>query len=55
MSRHGAGSPPDRIRLARDASSGVEAIHARFSGHAYDLHRHDEWLVGVTDRGLQDF
>ncbi len=55
MSRHGAGSPPDRIRLARDAPSGVEAIHARFSGHAYDLHRHDEWLVGVTDRGLQDF
>ncbi|ONG49725.1 AraC family transcriptional regulator [Pseudoroseomonas deserti] len=50
---------PDRIRsqvrLARDAASGVEAIRARFSGHAYDLHRHDDWLVGVTEYGLQDF
>ena len=53
--RHDGRSAPDRIRLARDAPSGVEAIHARFSGYAYDLHRHDEWLVGVTDRGLQDF
>jgi AraC-like DNA-binding protein len=50
-----AGMPPDRIALARDPDSGVEAIHASFSGHAYDLHRHDEWLVGVTDRGLQNF
>ncbi|GAB0118364.1 AraC family transcriptional regulator [Acidisoma sp. 7E03] len=33
----------------------MESIHARFSGHAYDLHRHDEWLVGVTDHGLQGF
>ena len=55
MTRSDARAAPDRIRLARDAPSGVEAIHARFSGHAYDLHRHDEWLVGVTDRGLQDF
>lgn len=46
---------PDRVSLARDASSGVEAIRARFAAHAYDLHRHDEWLVGVTDRGVQDF
>ncbi|MFC0406946.1 AraC family transcriptional regulator [Roseomonas elaeocarpi] len=38
----------------RDAS-GVEAIHARFHAHAYDLHRHAEWLVGVTDHGVQDF
>ena len=33
----------------------METIRARFVGHAYDLHRHDEWLVGVTDRGVQDF
>ncbi|WP_428486313.1 AraC family transcriptional regulator [Rhodopila sp.] len=39
----------------RDAFSGVEAIHACFTGHAYDLHRHDEWLAGVTDHGVQDF
>ncbi|HEX3984646.1 MAG TPA: AraC family ligand binding domain-containing protein, partial [Acidisoma sp.] len=30
-------------------------MRARFWGHAYDLHQHDEWLVGVTDDGLQDF
>jgi AraC-like DNA-binding protein len=47
--------PPDRVHLARDGASGVEAIQARFAGHAYDPHRHDEWLVGVTDRGVQDF
>jgi len=45
----------DRVRLVRDGASGVEAIEARFSAHAYDLHRHDEWLVGVTDHGVQDF
>lgn len=45
----------DKVRLVRDASSGVEAIRARFAGHAYDLHRHDDWLFGVTDHGVQDF
>lgn len=44
-----------RVHLVRDGASGVEAIHARFSGHAYDMHRHDEWLVGTTEYGLQDF
>ncbi|HUN38694.1 MAG TPA: AraC family transcriptional regulator [Acetobacteraceae bacterium] len=39
----------------RDHASGVEAIRARFAGHAYDMHRHDDWLVGVTDHGIQDF
>lgn len=43
------------IRLVRDGGSGVEAVRARFTGHAYDMHRHDEWLVGVTDHGVQDF
>jgi AraC-like DNA-binding protein len=45
----------DCVRLVRDSASGVEAIRARFGGHAYDLHRHDDWLVGVTDHGVQDF
>ena len=45
----------DRIRIVRDEATGVEAVSARFAAHAYDLHRHDEWLVGVTDRGVQDF
>ncbi|MFD2265200.1 AraC family transcriptional regulator [Lacibacterium aquatile] len=45
----------DRVSLFHDAPSGIEAIRARFSGHAYDMHQHDEWLVGVTERGVQDF
>ncbi len=48
-------SPPDQFRLVHDGASGVEALRARFSGHAYDMHRHDDWLVGVTERGVQDF
>ena len=51
--RHGG--RPDRIHLVRDPVSNVEALRARFAGHAYDLHRHDDWLVGVTDHGVQDF
>ena len=49
--------PPGRdfVRLARDTGSGIEAVSARFHGHAYDMHRHDEWLVGVTHAGVQDF
>lgn len=46
---------PDRVCLVRDRATGVEAVRARFAAHAYDLHRHDDWLVGVTDRGVQDF
>jgi AraC-like DNA-binding protein len=55
MSNTVAAMPGDRVRLVRDSASGVEAIEARFSAHAYDMHRHDEWLVGVTDYGVQDF
>lgn len=45
----------DVVHLRRDAASGVEAVTARFHGHAYDMHHHDEWLVGVTHDGVQDF
>lgn len=45
----------DRICLTHDTASGIEAVHARFMAHAYDLHRHDDWLVGVTESGVQDF
>jgi AraC-like DNA-binding protein len=45
----------DFVRLVRDKGSGIEAVAARFHGHAYDMHRHDEWLVGVTHAGVQDF
>lgn len=48
-------SAPSRIQFARDPFSGVEAIRASFTGHAYDLHRHEQWLIGVTDYGLQEF
>jgi AraC-like DNA-binding protein len=42
--------------MRRDPVTGLEAVHARFHGHAYDMHVHDdEWLVGVTHSGLQDF
>jgi hypothetical protein len=55
MRSAGLAAPPDRIHFARDGESGVEAIRAGFTGRAYDLHRHDDRLVGVTDRGAQDF
>lgn len=45
----------DRICLVHDSATGVEAIRARFGAHAYDLHRHDDWLAGVTESGVQDF
>jgi hypothetical protein len=45
----------DFVRLVRDTESGVEAIRAGFYAHAYDLHRHNDWLVGATEHGLQDF
>jgi len=45
----------DFVRLVRDAASGVEAIRAGFYAHAYDLHRHDDWLVGTTEHGVQEF
>ncbi|GGE22969.1 transcriptional regulator [Aureimonas endophytica] len=52
-------APPDRgrdrLHWRREAASGVEAVRAKFHGHAYDMHQHDEWLVGVTHRGVQDF
>lgn len=45
----------DFVQLARHSPSGIEAVTAQFHGHAYDMHRHDEWLVGVTHAGVQDF
>ena len=44
-----------RLRILRDRDSGVEALYGEFTGHAYDLHQHDEWLVGVTLSGRQEF
>ncbi|TNC10729.1 AraC family transcriptional regulator [Methylobacterium terricola] len=47
--------PHDFLHLRREPASGIEAVTARFHGHAYDMHHHDEWLVGVTHDGIQDF
>lgn len=45
----------DWLRFARDRVSGTEAVRAAFHSHAYDPHFHDQVLVGVTERGLQQF
>ncbi|MHC5231484.1 AraC family ligand binding domain-containing protein [Brucella sp. LJL56] len=47
--------PRDVMRLKRDDATGLEAVAAHFHSHAYDMHFHDEWLVGVTHSGVQDF
>src|SRR5690606_18013107 len=45
----------DWLRFARDPDSGTEAVRACFHSHAYDPHFHDQVLVGVTERGVQQF
>ncbi|MBV8763933.1 MAG: AraC family transcriptional regulator [Hyphomicrobiales bacterium] len=47
-------SPTDWIRQA-PADAGVARIEASFSGHAYDLHRHDTYALGYTLSGVQSF
>ena len=43
------------IDLAQDADTGIESVRAHFTGHAYDPHWHDSFLVGVTEQGVQQF
>ncbi|WP_236024749.1 AraC family transcriptional regulator [Arenibaculum pallidiluteum] len=43
------------MSLRRDAETGIETIRAHFKGHAYDPHDHDDFLVGVTEQGVQEF
>lgn len=50
-----AGGEKDWMAVRRDAETGIETIRAHFRGHAYDLHDHDELLVGVTEQGVQAF
>jgi len=45
----------DWTDLRRDAATGIETLRARFLGHAYDPHDHDEVAVGVTEQGVQTF
>jgi AraC-like DNA-binding protein len=44
----------DRI-IAAPALDGIERIEGRFSGTAYDPHRHDTYAIGVTLHGVQTF
>lgn len=50
---------PDRnsnwIDLRRDPTRGIETLRAHFTGHAYDPHWHDSYLIGVTEQGVQQF
>jgi len=43
------------IDLAQDADTGIETLRAHFTGHAYDPHWHDSYLVGLTEQGVQQF
>lgn len=43
------------IHHARDAETGIESLRAHFTGHAYDPHWHDSFLIGVTEQGVQRF
>ncbi|MDC0714857.1 AraC family transcriptional regulator [Stigmatella sp. ncwal1] len=45
----------DWVDVTRDSATGIETIRAHFTGHAYDPHFHDAYLVGVTEQGLQEF
>ncbi|OFX00288.1 MAG: hypothetical protein A3D94_10820 [Alphaproteobacteria bacterium RIFCSPHIGHO2_12_FULL_66_14] len=45
---------PDQIRFD-EPHAGLQRLAARFGGHAYDLHRHETYGVGLTLRGVQAF
>ncbi|MBE5253061.1 AraC family transcriptional regulator [Mixta mediterraneensis] len=43
------------LDLRHDKPSGIESLRAHFTGHAYDPHWHDSYLIGVTEQGVQQF
>src|ERR1041384_2784741 len=47
--------PPAFCRLDAAPALGIEALAARFYGHAYDRHFHDSFAVGLTEDGHQAF
>ncbi len=47
-------SAADQIRFDEPATS-LTRLAARFGGHAYDLHRHETYGVGLTLWGAQSF
>jgi AraC-like DNA-binding protein len=44
----------DQIRF-EEPSAGLQRLTAQFGGHAYDLHRHETYAVGLTLWGAQSF
>ena len=46
--------PSDQIRF-EEPSAGLQRLTAQFGGHAYDLHRHETYAVGLTLWGAQSF
>jgi AraC-like DNA-binding protein len=44
----------DRIRFDQTEGS-LQRLAARFGGHAFDLHRHETYAVGLTVWGAQSF
>lgn len=44
----------DQIRF-EPSQAGLQRLTARFGGHAYDLHRHETYAVGLTLWGAQSF
>ena len=44
----------DQIRFD-EPQAGLQRLTARFGGHAYDLHRHETYAVGLTLWGAQSF
>jgi AraC-like DNA-binding protein len=44
----------DHIHFDR-TDGGLQRLAARFGGHAYDLHRHETYAVGLTIWGAQSF
>lgn len=44
----------DQIRFD-EPQAGLQRLAARFAGHAYDLHRHETYAVGLTLWGAQSF
>jgi len=49
-----AAPSPDHIRFDQPVA-GLQRLSARFGGHAYDLHRHETYAVGLTIWGAQSF
>jgi hypothetical protein len=36
------------VNISHDTDTGIETLRAHFTGHAYDPHWHDSYLVDIT-------